>query len=348
MRACLLAGLVALCLCVPPAVALSVVDYGARGDGVTDDTAAFTDALSIGTASVPPGNYVVGELAIPDGAHLAGEGPGSVLKLKPGAKFVVRPGARCVIEDLAIVGDPASEVESGDQGLIHGIRADGWTARSLWISDAGICGILLDHCNDVRIQDCQLDRLRRAVSIVFSSDVLVEGNAVRDCSEHGLMFWGNWQWEKMDCRRISFIGNRVIRGGAGAIWGTGCVGVVATGNIVEQCADVGIDLEWCEQGAISGNTVSGAANAGISLFYSCRDVAITGNTVVIPDADKGERIGIWLTGTNTREFPGDQGHRDVTILGNVVRAEGRAGRGIAIPPEAREVLAQANVLVNAE
>lgn len=347
MSVCLSAGLVAVFLGAPHAAALSVTDCGAKGDGVTDDTAAFAQALSAGSASVPPGDYVVGELAIPDGACLAGEGPASVLKPRSGAEFVLRPGARCVIEDLAVAGDPDTGRQSGDEGLIHGIRADGWIARDLWISDAGICGILLDHCNDVRIQDCQLDRLRRAVSIVFSSDVMVEGNAVRDCSEHGLMFWGNWQWERMECRRISFIGNRVIRGGGGAIWGTGCAGVVATANIIEECTDVGIDLEWCEQGAISGNTVSGAANAGISLFYSCRDVAITGNTVVIPDAHKGERIGIWLTGTNTKEFPGDEGHRNVAILGNVVRAEGRPGRGISIPPEAREVLAQANVLVNA-
>lgn len=348
MRACLLASLIAAFAGGPPAAALSVADCGAVGDGIADDTAAFAQALSTGSAWVPPGHYVVGELAIPDGARLAGEGPASVLTLRSGAKFVLRPGARCVIEDLSIVGNPDSGAQSGDEGLIHGVRADGWAARDLWVSGAGICGVLLDHCNDVRIQDCQLERLRRAVSIVFSHDVMVEGNVVRDCSEHGLMFWGNWQWERMECRNISFVGNRVVRGGGGAIWGTGGVGVVATGNIVEECTDVGIDLEWCEQGAISGNTVSGAANAGISLFYSCRDVAITGNTVVIPDADTGERIGIWLTGTNTREFPGDHGHRNVAIVGNVIRAEGRAARGIVIPPESREVLAQANVLVGVD
>ena len=43
---------------------VSVADYGAKGDGVTDDTAAFTAAMSAvagqgGTAFVPTGNYMI-------------------------------------------------------------------------------------------------------------------------------------------------------------------------------------------------------------------------------------------------------------------------------------------------
>lgn len=62
-----------------PAADCSVKDYGAKGDGKTDDTASFQKALDAaghsggGTVSVPGGNYYfAGHLTVPDGVVLEG------------------------------------------------------------------------------------------------------------------------------------------------------------------------------------------------------------------------------------------------------------------------------------
>jgi hypothetical protein len=86
-RVGLLAGALALLLLTllltlaPPATAatLSVADYGARGDGATDDTAAFRAALAAArsgdTVQVPPATYRIQDtLKPPSGVTLAGSG----------------------------------------------------------------------------------------------------------------------------------------------------------------------------------------------------------------------------------------------------------------------------------
>jgi hypothetical protein len=67
---------------------LDVMDYGAAGNGTTDDTAAFTKAVTEcqarggGTVLVPRGTFLVTGFTIPDGPSvlLRGEGADSVIK----------------------------------------------------------------------------------------------------------------------------------------------------------------------------------------------------------------------------------------------------------------------------
>src|SRR5512146_1533094 len=64
--------------------------YGAKGDGVTDDTAAFTSAISsagsLGVVFVPGGTYVVSVITLPaSGSDLVGQGRATSLRMKGGA-----------------------------------------------------------------------------------------------------------------------------------------------------------------------------------------------------------------------------------------------------------------------
>ena len=56
---------------------VSVKDYGAVGNGVTDDTAAIQAAINSGKAAyLPAGTYrVTTSLTLPSGAIVFGEGP---------------------------------------------------------------------------------------------------------------------------------------------------------------------------------------------------------------------------------------------------------------------------------
>jgi hypothetical protein len=63
----------------------SVTDFGAVGDGVADDTAAFQAALnSGGSFVVPSGTYLVGELDVNENFDLIGAGNDVVIKGKRG------------------------------------------------------------------------------------------------------------------------------------------------------------------------------------------------------------------------------------------------------------------------
>ncbi|MEG7377831.1 glycosyl hydrolase family 28-related protein [Bacillus subtilis] len=54
---------------------VSITRFGAKGDGVTDDTDAFQKALNIGgKVIIPPGTYLVGQLKINSNTHFFGSG----------------------------------------------------------------------------------------------------------------------------------------------------------------------------------------------------------------------------------------------------------------------------------
>lgn len=89
---------------------LNVMAYGAKGDGTTNDSAAFAAAVATGRSIyVPPGTYVasfdLGNNQILEGAGAKGQ---TVLKPPAGATYVVRINAstsakqHCQVRDLSI------------------------------------------------------------------------------------------------------------------------------------------------------------------------------------------------------------------------------------------------------
>jgi hypothetical protein len=81
--------------------------FGAKGDGTTDDTAAFMDALAASEVYrqpiyVPAGTYLVGDLVVPSHTRIRGAGfnvyrsesefTPSTLQLLPGAHSILRIG----------------------------------------------------------------------------------------------------------------------------------------------------------------------------------------------------------------------------------------------------------------
>ena len=177
-------------------------------------------------------------------------------------------------------------------------------------------------------------------------------NQVFDARVHGIQFWGNWQWEAKECADLLFAHNHVRNGGGGAIWGTGARRVVMTGNIVDGASDVGLDLEWCDDSVITGNTVRNCVNAGIALFFGCRNVTISGNTILndhpISEEEAGKdwwvRSGIWLTPPNRETYKQDHGHRNVTIVANTIDCADGARRDMWIGSEARNVVISDNAV----
>lgn len=328
--------------------AAPVTDFGATGDDETDDSAAFEKAFEAGEKDlyVPSGTYVVGNLTLPEGTYLHGAGTSSILKLAPETITLVTMGDNTRVSNLHLDGVGAGTKFL--EGLITVPQVRYVHIDHLLIDNSGRSAIVTDHADDLTIEHCRMANLASAVQIQFSQHINILNNTVLDCSVHGIQFWGNWKFATKVCSDILIQGNYCRNAGAGAIWGTGAVRVVANNNIVVNAEDVGIDYEWCDDSVICGNTVTGAVNAGISLFFACKNVAITGNTIIIPDIESGVRAGVWLTPPNRELYKQDFGHRNITIVGNTIRAEGPRKLGINIGAESRDIVIAYNSLKNAD
>ncbi len=124
---------------------ISAKDFGARGDGLADDTAALGAALAAGPAVyLPPGTYrVTGTLTIGHGRTLFGAGDGSVISTASTAIVLIElPESYASLHDVRLVG-----------GAV-GVRLYGRTAPcvqntlyNLSIWQAGT-GLLLDGYQD--------------------------------------------------------------------------------------------------------------------------------------------------------------------------------------------------------
>jgi parallel beta-helix repeat protein len=323
-----LAAIVSLSSARGAAVApLAVTQCGAAGDGKTNDTKAFEQAFASGAKDVyvPPGIYVLGPgmLTIPADTYLHGAGAASVMRLAEGTAELFALRENVSLDRLAIDGGAGKRGEINDAVvLLRG--ANRARLDRLSFADCDRVCIGLDHADDVTIQGCDFRKVGAAVCITFSNRTKVLDNTVVEARIHGIQFWGNWRWETQAISDVTITGNYLKNAGGGPIWGTGATRVVLANNIVDGAKDVGLDLEWCSDSVITGNTARNCANAGISLFFACRRISITGNTVMNdapiadPKASWWVRSGIWLTYPNTETFKGDAGHRDVTIVGNTI------------------------------
>lgn len=84
---------------------VSVTTFGAVGDGTTDDSLAFANALASSATQivVPPGVYVVENVQLPAGKHLEGAGRGqTTLKIVSGSSYNILTAA--LANSVAVTG----------------------------------------------------------------------------------------------------------------------------------------------------------------------------------------------------------------------------------------------------
>ncbi len=336
-------------LCTTVWGSVSVKDHGAVGDGQADDSQAFEAALaaSEGDLFIPPGRYRIAAVKVPAETTIQGVAHRSQIIMPTGAAAAMHLADRCTLRDLKFTTD---QEDAGGlyKGLLTIGRFSGVTLSDLVFQGVNRSCILTDHASDVSITDCRFDDIDCAIHLIFSNKIMVSRNFIRNARVHGIQFWGNWQYERMESTDLVFANNYVFNGGGGAIWGTGARRVVMADNIIDGAHDIGLDLEWCDDSTIVGNTVRNCTNAAIALFLSCRNVTIAGNSMVVTEGSTGRRDGIWLTPTDKSLYKDDHGHRIISITGNTVVAEGKTLRhGINIG-SGWDIVCHDNVMANAD
>lgn len=138
---------------------LDVRVHGAKGDGVTDDTAAFVAAIAAGaggTVYLPNGTYYHTGLTINQKIRFFME-PGATLFLINGSNTpsIIVTTAGVIIEGGTIDGNRTNQDGTHSSSAIT-ITADGVTVKNAIIDDHDGMGINARDVDDLKVHDCTI------------------------------------------------------------------------------------------------------------------------------------------------------------------------------------------------
>ena len=286
---------------------VSVKDFGAVGDGVTDDTSAIQLAISVGrNIIIPKGTYLIDALVgisiVGGKQHIMLE-KGAVLQAKPNNSALVYQVIKILdVADVlvtggTIIGDRATHTGvTGESGMgIYVVNSENITIRDVEIRDCWGDGIYVGGTGttgksvNVRVENCVCTNNRRqGLTIAAVDGCIVDGgkftNSNGTAPESGIDIEpnpGKGSVNNVVVRNVLCEGNN---GHGIAVSQTICTNVKLSKNTVTnngingiQSAYIGSDL------LISGNTVTDNAENGILIqgdnAYVTREIVISDNTV---------------------------------------------------------------------
>ena len=141
---------------------VNVKNYGAVGDGVTDDSSAINTALALGgTVVVPEGTYIVRDLLVPNDTEVIGEN----------AKLILASGGNNIIRNNS---DGSAGYLGSKNIKICGFEFDGQDTYSTLIA--------IGHAQNVEICHCNFHNLAQAhfIEINGSYNVHIHDNFFHD------------------------------------------------------------------------------------------------------------------------------------------------------------------------
>jgi hypothetical protein len=304
----------------------SVKDFGAAGNGVTDDTAAINEAIAAAdVVTFPPGVYIYSNSVPSKSVRIVGAGmDASVIKWKAGAAEshlfgFTGAGLKIEFSDLTIDGNYSNQTDS--TGYYASINCSGaGTELSLRrmrfkagrILDVRVIGpqTASDYAY-LNVSDCIFENGLPGTATRAAAFVQAQDNVI--C-----------QWIKNRAKmvapgtygRAGFLLQR-----AGGSTGVGFGKVIATGNVFERVGRGTTDTLGCidvysggDQIVISGNTGSDTLGRFVSVKSDSGDITISSNTSV---RHTGDIPAIVLFGQTT-SAPSNV-NRNAAIAGNVIR-----------------------------
>lgn len=294
---------------------------------------------------LPPGNYTVSNLTLPDNTRITGV---------PGATRLVYGG-----DGHLMNADKAKRIELSGLVLDGGNR---WLANYAGglLQFTGVDEVLVDNCqiagsrkHALQLERCggRIERSRisgaaeAGIYSVQSVGLTVTGNSVEDCGNGGILIH---RWDKAE-DGSSITDNRIARIGASG-GGTGqngnginvfrADGVLVSGNHITDCAFTAIRANSASNVQISSNQCLRSGETAIFCEFEFEGAIINNNLI------DGAANGIAVANF-------DKGGRLATVTGNIVRNLSltapyaqQGGFGIGISAEGDTLVAD-NVIENA-
>ncbi|RQZ57415.1 hypothetical protein DF057_28640 [Burkholderia cepacia] len=275
---------------------VSIRQFGAKGDGTTDDTASMQNGLSAGLPSlfVPDGTFVtVAGLAMPTtvGFVLSGNGTSSIIKQSGSAPALRYPGpgiayTQGVIRNLSFDGT------SGTNNTVDTSFSGGLTLENLYFNNtpAGLSSLYINgsattYTHDIRVRGIQIySNTAGAAGITFgptASDIQVSGFimngnfVVSHAAEYKV---GASSIRMTDSHPYNTVGNIVLLDGSN----NGCVFTDVTfdnanADLVYNQNNAGIIFNGCRfqavQSGFNGLTNSNCSN---TLLIGCKWDGVVG------------------------------------------------------------------------
>lgn len=354
-----------------------VRQYGAKGDGVTDDTAAIQAALDAakaaggGTVYVRPGTYMVAatatRISIGSNTTLMGAGNSSIIRVRNNNgdyEDLFRPIGfveHVTIQDLRIDqnpdGNPGNTIASGAFGrseAVFGFASydDVHISRVTFSPSIGVHAIAMSGVTGrASITDCTFDFVRPPSNPLYDSSVIYVESS-------GLVLRDN-------TFRSAVLPNS--RGGVCAIEVHGGPSVIS-GNTVDGFR-IGMNLTPPDHGdltrtsymTVTQNTLTRVLQGMLiwsSTNKSLRGITVSDNLIAVAQVDHA--LGTWSTGITLNHLSllaGD--NRDIIITSNQIRFQDDptgmkldddsrfAAIGIGPQGSVSNVLVANNVVINA-
>lgn len=303
--------------------AFNVLDFGATGDGTTNDAPAIQAALdtvaagNVGARIIfPPGTYLItAELEIKSSVWL---------DLAPGA--TIKRGSNAMQYMIRNFNSSYAPTLYGGRGRIR-------ISGGVWDADGGtltgsVTAIIFAHAKAVRVEGVTVRNVRDWHAIELNS---TQDAVVRDCTLEGFTPVAASRQISEAVQIDLALDSSVLPGiGAGAYDNTPCDGVLVTGCTVRGFGALGsfgrlvgshsfADTVFHKKIRIIGNHAE-ALNDYLVRGYNWFDTAVTGNTCV--DSNGGVRFEV-PTGATV-------GGESIDVTGNTFRNLGVLNNGASV------------------
>jgi hypothetical protein len=249
---------------------VSVKDFGALGDGVTDDTVAVQAAVNAAPNILfPPGTYILNNVIVPANRSIFSQG-GATVKLKPQAPLVFNPifnvtGGNISFDRLVFDGNRANQPVNGfSDSWNTGPNGTGKSNRAGVYMDGTYSGLSVVNCeftafyagsiatqnvSNIVIDKCYFHDSNLEACFLYASSGVHENAKVTSCAFKNL-----------------YSGDPVVE--ANCIVTTSYDGVIVANNTADNFARNFSKLELCSRAIVTGNKMSNNRIEGFNCMQA--------------------------------------------------------------------------------
>lgn len=296
----------------------SVMEYGAAGDGVTDDTTAVQQAIDAGGVTYfPAGTYLVSGLQARLGMTLAGparsgfipsaSGQVATLKLKSGTNGALLTGAdqisNVTIRSLNFDGNKAGNSSGSIINLVAGSAQDtAWHIHDCFLNNAATDGITIGAGRQaVKVSRTWIMRSANNGITANGADGGYESVLIGLSGANGI-YAGAWVQHLIGCDIWSSGANGVLSDNAHMVSLTNC-GIdrhQQSGVVVQTGGSVAI------MGCLFHSNSQAANNTYPHIAVGAGQVTVIGNTFATDGFANNPSYGVNITGGTVREWGNNQ------------------------------------------